>query len=69
MFIVRNGLAAGHRLIFGPEIEIDYDDPAMTVSAVTQMQNDVIEAMIRQYPDHWLWFHRKWKADAPELYT
>jgi lauroyl/myristoyl acyltransferase len=28
----------------------------------------VIEKMIREYPDHWLWIHRKWKCYHPEIY-
>ncbi len=27
----------------------------------TQICQDVIEDLIRQYPDQWLWFHRRWK--------
>jgi KDO2-lipid IV(A) lauroyltransferase len=69
MFIVRRAAGDGHRIIFKPQIDIDYNDPATTVPVVTQRQNDVIEAMIRQHPDHWLWLHRKWKADMQALYA
>ncbi len=27
----------------------------------TQIYNDVVEQAIREYPDQWLWIHRRWK--------
>ena len=35
----------------------------------TQQWSDILEEIIRQYPDHWAWVHRRWKtqpADKPE---
>ncbi|MBN1830681.1 MAG: hypothetical protein JW896_01060 [Deltaproteobacteria bacterium] len=68
MFIVRQKDRKSHRLIFLPEIEIKDKTAQNALETYTQQQNDVIEKMIRKYPDHWLWIHRKWKYDHPEIY-
>jgi Kdo2-lipid IVA lauroyltransferase/acyltransferase len=37
----------------------------------TQALHCVLEAVIREYPDQWLWIHRRWKtrpAGSPSLY-
>jgi len=31
------------------------------VVKLTQRHVDILEDHIRQYPDHWLWMHRRWK--------
>ena len=36
--------------------------------ANTQMITDTVEKIIRQYPDQWFWFHKRWKKFYPELY-
>jgi KDO2-lipid IV(A) lauroyltransferase len=68
MFIVRQKDRRSHRLIFLPEIEIKDKTAQNALETYTQQQNDVIEKMIREYPDHWLWIHRKWKCYHPEIY-
>ena len=68
MFIVRQKKRKLHRLIFLPEIEIKDKTAPNALEIYTQQQNDVIEKMIREYPDHWLWIHRKWKCYHPEIY-
>lgn len=30
------------------------------VDASTQMLNDIVERWVRQYPDQWMWMHRRW---------
>ncbi|MBO6637218.1 MAG: lipid A biosynthesis lauroyl acyltransferase [Roseitalea sp.] len=30
------------------------------VDASTQMLNDVVERWVREYPDQWMWMHRRW---------
>jgi len=31
------------------------------VQELTQRHTAILEKFIRQYPDHWLWMHRRWK--------
>lgn len=34
----------------------------------TQVMTDAIEKAIREYPEQWFWFHKRWKRHYPELY-
>ncbi len=47
-------------LHFYPEIEITGD-----VAEDTQRVHSFLESVIRQYPDQWLWVHRRWKTRPP----
>ena len=38
------------------------DDMEADALAHTAMFTKVIEDYIRQYPDQWLWVHRRWKT-------
>ncbi len=54
-------------LRFYPEIEMTGD-----VQADTQRVHAFLESVIRQYPDQWLWVHRRWKTrppGEPDLYA
>jgi KDO2-lipid IV(A) lauroyltransferase len=68
MFMVRCRDLVHHRLIFLPELRIDHDDKEGGIADAAQRQNDVIEGMVRQHPDHWVWFHKRWKHHYPHLY-
>lgn len=47
-------------LRFYPEIEMSGD-----VEADTQRLHSHLELVIREYPDQWLWIHRRWKTRPP----
>lgn len=47
-------------LRFEPILEMTGDDVRDTAQI-----HSVLESMIRQYPDQWLWIHRRWKTRPP----
>jgi KDO2-lipid IV(A) lauroyltransferase len=53
-------------LRFGKELEVvhsgDSERDAVTNTAAFTA---AIEGMIRQYPEQWLWMHRRWKTRPP----
>ena len=44
-----------------------YPPVAMTgdAAADTQALHTVLEGVIREHPDQWLWIHRRWKTRPP----
>ncbi len=66
-YIVRadRGWRTRFRLIVCDPLEIDRSAQSAAqndenILRVTQQVNDVLEAIIRARPDHWLWLHRRW---------
>lgn len=61
VFIIRDGFRK-HRLLIKEPIELVLTgDMKKDVEINTQRFTDTLEAMIRQYPDQWLWIHRRWE--------
>jgi KDO2-lipid IV(A) lauroyltransferase len=61
VFIVRDGFQK-HRLLIKEPVELVLTgDMKKDVEINTQRFTDTLEAMIRQYPDQWLWIHRRWE--------
>jgi len=55
-----------YRLRFDPALElVRSGDNEADILANTQLFTDVIEDFVRQYPDQWLWVHRRWKTRPP----
>lgn len=68
MFIIRCKDLVHHRIIFFPELKIEYDNEKQSIREGAQLQNDMIEKVIRSCPDHWLWIHKRWRLEYPHLY-
>ena len=52
-----------HRLRFDPPVElIDTGDLEHDLLENTNRFNKILEGYVRQYPDQWLWIHRRWKT-------
>jgi KDO2-lipid IV(A) lauroyltransferase len=72
-FIYRDpGRKFHHVLRFGPPVEIDYDAPREDeVLRVTRRCNGALEKAIREAPEMWMWFQKRWKTrpeGEPEIY-
>jgi KDO2-lipid IV(A) lauroyltransferase len=64
VFMVRNGFRK-HRLIIKDPLElIRTGNLEKDIVANTQLFNQTLESMIRQYPDQWFWVHRRWERKA-----
>ncbi|MCX5736272.1 MAG: lysophospholipid acyltransferase family protein [candidate division NC10 bacterium] len=56
-----------YRLKFYPPLDLTGD-----VAEDTQRVQSAVERAVREFPDQWLWIHRRWKArppGAPPLYN
>jgi KDO2-lipid IV(A) lauroyltransferase len=61
VFMIRNGFQK-HRLIVKRPLELIHTGNfKKDVEANTQLFNDALESIIREYPDQWLWIHRRWE--------
>jgi len=73
VFLVREGGGERHRIIALPEVElVRTGNREADVIANTQRCTAVIEAMLRRYPEQWIWFHKRWNTrpkGEPRIYT
>jgi KDO2-lipid IV(A) lauroyltransferase len=68
MFIVRERDSIHHRIVFLPEQRIDQDGGERGLQNSVELQSELIESIVRRHPDHWVWFHKRWKRHYPYLY-
>lgn len=68
MFITRCKDMVHHKIIFYPMFTVGNIEGEEAIQKGTQLQNDKIEKAIREYPDQWLWIHRKWKCYHSHIY-
>jgi KDO2-lipid IV(A) lauroyltransferase len=54
-----------YRVIFEKELElVNTGDKIRDLEENTALFSNIIEKYVRQYPDHWFWFHRRWKTKS-----
>ena len=52
-----------YKIIVKPEVELGFSgDREKDLTDVTQAYTRVLESIIREYPDQWLWMHDRWKS-------
>jgi KDO2-lipid IV(A) lauroyltransferase len=62
VFIVRRP-AGGHRIIVKPPLLFTRtEDEATDILNFTAQATQVVEEFIRQHPDEWLWFQKRWNT-------
>ncbi len=61
LFVVRHG--GGFRILIEPAVPLeDSGDKTRDSEENTQRFNQVIENVVRRYPEQWFWVHRRWKV-------
>jgi Kdo2-lipid IVA lauroyltransferase/acyltransferase len=51
-------------LVCEPELKVEGlvgEDKDRNIQVLTQHFTDQIERIVRKYPEHWMWIHRRWK--------
>jgi KDO2-lipid IV(A) lauroyltransferase len=71
-FLIREGTSARHRIVILPRVPFaSMADRDQAAREFTQRCSAILEAVIREHPDHWLWTHRRWRTrpiGEPDVY-
>jgi KDO2-lipid IV(A) lauroyltransferase len=52
-----------YKIIIKPPVELTFsENREKDITDVTQKCTQVLESIIREYPDQWLWMHDRWKS-------
>lgn len=66
VFLVRKNGSPRHEVLILPEVEVaDTANRDRDTVENTKRFNQVFEAMVRRYPDHWIWMHKRWRTRPP----
>lgn len=66
IFCVYDSSARSYKIVHGAAIEpASTGDREADIVATTAAFTGEIEKIIRQYPDQWLWIHKRWKTRPP----
>ncbi len=58
-----------HLMVIFPPLPLEKtSDPQADIQNHLELQSRVIEAWVRAVPAQWLWLHRRWKNQFPEIY-
>jgi KDO2-lipid IV(A) lauroyltransferase len=58
-----------HLMVIFPPLPLEKTrDPQADILRHLQLQNRALEAWVRTCPEQWLWLHRRWKNQFPEIY-
>ncbi len=72
IFCVYDHEAGKYKIVHGRAIEpANTGDREADIISTTAAYTAEIEKIIRQYPDQWLWIHKRWKTrptGEPSLY-
>lgn len=72
-FLVRENGSCKHKIVVLPLIEpVRTGNQEEDIRATTEKCTAVFQAMVEQYPEHWLWIHKRWKRrpdGAPPIYS
>ncbi len=69
VYALRKGEEDLHRVCFLPEIPVrQLEDQKATIQGLTEDCNTVLEGIIREHPEQWMWSHRRFRysPDLPE---
>jgi len=65
VFIYRLG-RRNHVEKFFPPLDPPVDKSLEAIREATQRYTKMLESVIRETPDHWIWIHRRWRTTPPE---